>query len=104
RPADVTPPADPAPRREDVRTVAPPAPETWIDPTDYEGTHEFAVGYAKKLLADGRFEDARRLLNHVLANQARVPLAPSLRQEIDYLIPLTYFEQGRATAVEEDRP
>ncbi|MEO0663084.1 MAG: hypothetical protein AAFZ87_16225, partial [Planctomycetota bacterium] len=44
------------------------------------------------------------LLARGRTNDARVPLAPSLRQEIDYLIPLTYFEQGRATDVEEDRP
>ena len=74
--------------------------EPWIDPRNYEGTHEFAVGRAKALLAEGRFEDARRLLNHVLANQDRVPLAPSLREEIDYLIPLTYYEQGRSIAPE----
>ncbi|MEM6571549.1 MAG: hypothetical protein AAF957_24265 [Planctomycetota bacterium] len=78
-------------------------PDAWIDPTDYRSPHEFAVGNAKALLAEGRFEDARRLLNHVLANQSRVPLAPSLREEIDYLIPLTYYEQGRATAPEVQR-
>ncbi|MEM9381479.1 MAG: hypothetical protein AAGB93_16105 [Planctomycetota bacterium] len=78
-------------------------PDAWIDPTDYRSPHEFAVGNAKALLAEGRFEDARRLLNHVLANQARVPLAPSLREEIDYLIPLTYYEQGNATAPEVQR-
>ncbi len=61
------------------------------------------MGNAKALLSEGRFEDARRLLNHVLANQARVPMAPSLREEIDYLIPLTYYEQGRSIALEEDQ-
>lgn len=79
--------------------------DRWIDPRDYANTHEFAVGNAKALLAEGRFEDARRLLNHVLANQARIPLSPVLREEIDYLIPLTYFEQGNATApTPEKRP
>lgn len=81
-----------------------PAPtEPWVDPRDYSGAHEFAVGNAKALMGEGRFEDARRLLNHVLANQARVPLAPALREEIDYLIPLTYYEQGRSIAPEEDQ-
>ncbi|QDV05003.1 hypothetical protein Poly30_04980 [Planctomycetes bacterium Poly30] len=79
--------------------------DRWIDPRDYANTHEFAVGNAKALLADGRFEEARRLLNHVLANQARIPLSPVLREEIDYLIPLTYFEHGKATAPQrEERP
>ena len=79
--------------------------DRWIDPRDYANTHEFAVGNAKSLLAEGRFEDARRLLNHVLANQARIPLSPVLREEIDYLIPLTYFENGNATAPSrEDKP
>ena len=72
--------------------------DRWIDPRNYANTHEFAVGNAKAMLADGQFEDARRLLNHVLANQARIPLSPALREEIDYLIPLTYFEHGNATA------
>ena len=72
--------------------------DRWIDPRDYANTHEFAVGNAKAMLANGQFEEARRLLNHVLANQARIPLSPVLREEIDYLIPLTYFEQGNATA------
>lgn len=96
-----------------THTVQPPAPaepeplpvptEPWVDPRDYAGAHEFAVGNAKVLMGEGRFEDARRLLNHVLANQARVPLAPALREEIDYLIPLTYYEQGRSIAPEEDQ-
>ncbi|MEM9800434.1 MAG: hypothetical protein AAGA20_08910 [Planctomycetota bacterium] len=85
------------------KEAAPFQPEAWIDPRDYKNTHEFAVANAKALLAEGRFEDARRLLNHVLANQARLPLAPSLREEIDYLIPLTYYEQGNATGEEADR-
>ena len=72
--------------------------DRWIDPRNYANTHEFAVGNAKALLSNGRFEEARRLLNHVLANQARIPLSPVLREEIDYLIPLTYFEHGNATA------
>ena len=72
--------------------------DRWIDPRNYANTHEFAVGNAKAMLSNGQFEEARRLLNHVLANQARIPLSPVLREEIDYLIPLTYFEHGNATA------
>ena len=72
--------------------------DRWIDPRNYANTHEFAVGNAKAMLSNGQFEEARRLLNHVLANQARIPLSPTLREEIDYLIPLTYFEHGNATA------
>lgn len=78
-------------------------PEPWVDPRNYENTHAFAVGRAKALLTDGRFEDARRLLNNVLANQARIPLSNELREEIDYLIPMSYYQQGRATAPEVKR-
>ena len=76
--------------------------ETWIDPRDYKNPHEFAVGNAKKMMEEGRFEEARRLLYWVLANQQRAPLTPSMRAEIDYLIPLTYYQQGRATAFEQE--
>jgi len=79
------------------------AAEPRVDPSGYGSPHEFAVANAKALMTEGRFEDARRQLNYVLANKARVPLAPSLREEIDYLIPLTYYEQGNATAPEDDR-
>ena len=51
---------------------------------------------------EGRFEEARRLLYWVLANQQRAPLTPSMRAEIDYLIPLTYYQQGRATGLEQE--
>ena len=76
--------------------------ETWIDPRDYKNPHEFAVGNAKKMMEEGRFEEARRLLYWVLANQQRAPLTPSMRAEIDYLIPLTYYQQGRATGLEQE--
>ncbi len=76
--------------------------EIWIDPRDYKNPHEFAVGNAKKMMEEGRFEEARRLLYWVLANQQRAPLAPSMRTEIDYLIPLTYYQQGRATGLEQE--
>ena len=75
-----------------------PQVDRFIDPRDYVDAHQFAVSNAKALLAEGKFEDARRGLNYVLANQARIPLSPLLREEIDYLIPLTYFEHGNATA------
>ena len=76
--------------------------ETWIDPRDYKNPHEFAVGNAKKMMEEGRFEEARRLLYWVLANQQRAPLTPSMRAEVDYLIPLTYYQQGRATGLEQE--
>lgn len=76
--------------------------EPWVDPKNFAGTHEFAVGRAKALLTVGQFEDARRLLFNVLANKDRVPLEPGLREEIEYLIPLTYYDQGRATAGPDD--
>lgn len=76
--------------------------EAWIDPRDYRNPHEFAVGNAKKMMEEGRFEEARRLLYWVLANQQRAPLTPSMRAEIDYLIPLTYYQQGRTTGLEQE--
>jgi len=76
--------------------------EPWVDPRNFEGTHEFAVGRAKALLSVGRFEDARRLLFNVLANKDRVPLEAGLREEIEYLIPLTYYDQGRAIEASDD--
>lgn len=74
-----------------------------IDPREYDNTHQLAVGRAKALLERGKPEEARMLLNFVLANRDRVPLSNSLREEIDYLIPFTYFEQGNAVAPEEAR-
>lgn len=73
------------------------------DPLEYDNTHQLAVGRAKALLAQGKPEEARMLLNFVLANRDCVPLRNSLREEIDYLIPFTYFEQGNLIAPEEAR-
>lgn len=75
-------------------------PEPWVDPRDFSDPLTFAVNSAKAMLEEGRYEDARRLLNHVLANQSRMPLKVSLREEIDFLIGLTYYVQGTATAPE----
>ena len=74
-----------------------------VDPLEYDNTHQLAVGRAKALLEAGQPEEARMLLNFVLANHDRVPLSNSLREEIDYLILFTYFEQGGAVAPEEAR-
>jgi len=73
------------------------------DPLEYDNTHQLAVGRAKSLLSQGKPEEARMLLNFVLANRDCVPLRNSLREEIDYLIPFTYFEQGNLIAPEEAR-
>lgn len=73
------------------------------DPLEYDNTHQLAVGRAKALLSQGKPEEARMLLNFVLANRDRVPLRNSLREEIDYLIPFTYFEQGNLIEPEEAR-
>ncbi|MDA8592517.1 hypothetical protein N9L90_01205 [Planctomycetota bacterium] len=79
-------------------------PDTRLeDPLEYDNTHQLAVGRAKALLSQGKPEEARMLLNFVLANRDRVPLRNSLREEIDYLIPFTYFEQGNLIEPEEAR-
>ena len=77
--------------------------EVLVDPLKYDNSHQLAVGRAKALIEEGKPEDARMLLNFVLANRDRVPLTNSLREEIDYLIPFTYAEQGRAVAPEDAR-
>ena len=72
-----------------------------LDASDYTNTHEFGVEAARKLIQLGEYAEARRTLFMVLANQDRgTPMAPSLREDIDYLIALTYYDQGRSIAPE----
>lgn len=81
----------------------PESPVREIDPRDFGSTHEFSVRHAEALLEDGRPEEARHLLNYVLANRDLVPLTPALHEKIDFLIPLTYDRQALMTAPEEPR-
>ncbi len=74
-----------------------------VDPLKYDNTHELGVARAKALMEQGKPEEARMLFNFILANSDRVPMRNSLREEIDYLIPLTYFEQGNLIAPEAPR-
>jgi len=112
RDAQAAAPAGADPAVEHVIEPAEPEPELEVaeqtdgqleDPLEYDNTHQLAVGRAKALLAQGKPEEARMLLNFVLANRDCVPLRNSLREEIDYLIPFTYFEQGNLIAPEEAR-
>ncbi|MDA8988817.1 hypothetical protein N9F93_00990 [bacterium] len=77
--------------------------DTIVEPLEYDNTHQLGVARAKALLEQGKPEEARMLLNFILANRDRVPMRNSLREEIDYLIPFTYFEQGNLIAPEEAR-
>ncbi len=110
REAQAAAPANAEPAVEHVIESSDPEPEIpeeanerLEDPLEYDNTHHLAVGRAKALLAQGKPEQARMLLNFVLANRDCVPLRNSLREEIDYLIPFTYFEQGNLIAPEEAR-
>lgn len=95
-------PAQQGPKRLDPRALAA-VEEPVVDPLEYDNTHQLGVARAKALLDQGKPEEARMLLNFVLANRDRVPMPNSLREEIDYLIPFTYFEQGSLIAPEEAR-
>ena len=90
------------PKRLDPKALAA-VKEPAVDPLEYDNTHQLGVARAKALLDQGKPEEARMLLNFVLANRDRVPMPNSLREEIDYLIPFTYFEQGSLIAPEEAR-
>ena len=110
RDAQAAAPANAEPAVEHVIESSDPEPELpegpddrLEDPLEYDNTHQLAVGRAKALLSQGKPEEARMLLNLVLANRDRVPLRNSLREEIDYLIPFTYFEQGNLIEPEEAR-
>ena len=91
-------PAEPA-VTEAIETID----DTIVEPLEYDNTHQLGVARAKALLEQGKPEEARMLLNFILANRDRVPMRNSLREEIDYLIPFTYFEQGNLIAPEEAR-
>ncbi len=77
---------------------------TSLDPATYSNTHEVALEIARRLIQSGEYTRARRNLFTVLANQDRgTPLTKTLREEIDYLIALTYYDQGLSIAQEESR-
>jgi hypothetical protein len=75
-----------------------------LDPADFSNSNELGLHNARRLIEQGAYAEARRNLFFILANQDRsTPLTPSLREDIDYLIALTYYDQGRSIAVEEPR-
>ena len=77
---------------------------TNLDPATYSNTHEVALESARRLIQSGEYTRARRNLFTVLANQDRgTPLTQALREEIDYLIALTYYDQGLSIAQKEPR-
>lgn len=73
-----------------------------LDPADFSNSNELGLHNARRLIEQGAYAEARRNLFFILANQDRsTPLTPALREDIDYLIALTYYDQGRSIAVEE---
>lgn len=95
-------PAYREPGPSDVAPVGAPAP--MLDPADFSNTNELGLHNARRLIEQGAYAEARRNLFFILANQDRsTPLTPTLREDIDYLIALTYYDQGRSIAVEEAR-
>lgn len=75
--------------------------EDWVDLTQFPENVQLSIGFAKRLMEEGHFREAREILNRVLANQGTNPVSPEFRQEIDFLIPLTYYEEGLTIAPEE---
>jgi len=78
--------------------------EPRLDSADFSNTNELGLHNARRLIEQGAYAEARRNLYFILANQDRsTPLTPALREDIDYLIALTYYDQGRSIAVEDAR-
>jgi len=74
---------------------------TVLDSSDYANTQEFALAHARRLIEKGHYEDARKSLFRILASQDRgEPMTVALREDIDYLIALTLFDQGKTLANE----
>jgi hypothetical protein len=75
-----------------------------LDSADFSSSNELGLHNARRLIEQGAYSEARRNLFFILANQDRsTPLTPALREDIDYLIALTYYDQGRSIAVEEQQ-
>jgi hypothetical protein len=75
-----------------------------LDPADFSNSNELGLNNARRLIEQGAYAEARRNLFFILANQDRsTPLTPALREDVDYLIALTYYDQGRSIGVEEAR-
>jgi hypothetical protein len=91
------PPASPV-RSGEPESVAP-APT--FDTSQYQNSHELGIANARRLVREGDYVGARRTLFLILANQDRsMPLSPEQREDIDYLIALTYYDQGRSIGAE----
>ncbi len=74
-----------------------------LDPSDLDSLPDQALTAARRMMSEGAYIDARKQLNHLLANADLYPLDRELIAEAEFLIAETYELQGSALLEEAGR-
>ncbi len=74
-----------------------------LSPSKLDGLGEQTITSARQMIAEGRYIDARRDLNHLLANHRLLLLNAEIIAEAEFLIAETYELQGNALIEQEAR-